>query len=46
MPVKPMTLGDSEGDTGWKNFNPLGKVGILQFTLLSPIFLDFVDFRT
>ena len=24
--VKPMTLGDSEGDTGWKNFKPLGKV--------------------
>ena len=23
---KTMTLGDSEGDARWKNFNPLGKV--------------------
>ena len=25
MLVKPMTLGDSEGDNRWKTFNPLGK---------------------
>ena len=46
-----MTFGDSEEDTGQMNHNPFGRVlkcvvGILQFTLLSPDLLEFVDFGT
>ena len=26
MPINPITLGDSEGDTAQKNFRPFGRV--------------------